>query len=541
MRHSRWLVPLVAVGAAATLGVFGLQRAPRAQSEVPPRDAGPAVLTTGTVSSSGPAERTPEAMANDAALAPSGPVPAAAIEVRPTMPKAQYDALKAAANAESTLSRAPGYAPGVQAPNLTPVIFQGAKEGIIGVNAFPPDDDMDVSGTQVVQLTNSSLWVFNRTGTILLQRSLNALFGTAHFLGDIQILYDSTWKRWVLTSDDFTSSSLWLAISTTSSATGGWIVYNFTGGGFAPPNFLDYPHLGMDQDTLLFTANVFNSSLSYLTTVAFAIPKARVYNGLGFSVPVFSGLLGTLMPPIQLGAPFYGHFPADYFAVAVPGSGVSLYTMFNASTTPSMFGPAAIPSTNFSVPPSAVQPGCANTIDTLDGRFQNACYQIPPSGGFSDGLLYCVHTISLLGLPTPRLFAFNPLTNTVASTGTFSLSSTSNDFNPSIAADALGDIFVSETATDPTGTRKPMVLAGGALAGNPVTLNTTAVGASSVCLSGNSQPVGTNPQRWGDYSATRFDPGTSLSGTPGSIVGWITNQRVAGTSAWGTKIAKIKE
>jgi hypothetical protein len=457
------------------------------------------------------------------------------------MPKAQYDALKAAANAESAASKALGDVPVAQAPILTPVIFPGAKEGVVGTNEFPSDVDMDVSGGQVAQVTNSSLWVFNKTGTILLQRSLNALFGTGDSLGDVQILFDSTWKRWVLTSDDFTSSSLWLAVSATNSATGAWIVYRVAGGGFGPPNFLDYPHLGMDQDALLVTGNVFNSRNLYLTTVAFAIPKARVYNGLGFGVPVFSGLLGTLMPPIQLGAPFYGHFPADYFAAAVAGSGVSLYTMTNASTTPAMSGPVAIPSTNFSMPPSAVQPGCANTIDTYDGSFQNACYQIPPTGNFSDGLLYCVHTLNFGGFPKPEWLALNPSSNTVAAGGVLSFSPTSDDFNPSIAADALGDVFVSETATDTTGSRKPMILAGGALVGNPVQLNTTPVGASSVCLTNNSKPAGTNPQRWGDYSAARFDPATSSTGTAGGIKGWITNQKVAAFNAWGSKIAKIKE
>ena len=139
-------------------------------------------------------------------------------------------------------------------------------------------------------------------------------------------------------------------------------------------------------------------------------------------------------------------------------------------------------------------------------------------------------------------YAFNPSTNTFASTGDFFFSATSDDFNPSIAADALGDIFVTETATDPTGSLKSMVLFGGALNGNPVALNKVApAGLSSVCLSGNSSPAARSPQRWGDYSAARFDPATSSSGTAGSIIGWITNQRVAAFNAWGTKIAKLRQ
>ncbi len=544
MKRSRCLVLLATVSAVAMLVVFTIQRSLRAQSEAPQAYAGPSITASGTVSASGPIDRTPEAIAADAALAPSGPVPAAALALRrPTIPQQQYAALKAAANAASNISRAPSASPSVEAPSVTAVNFLGAVEGAVGHNEYPSDDDADVSTGQVVQITNASLWVFDKLGNVLARTSLNPLFGTSDFLGDVQVLFDSTWKRWVVTSDDFTKSYLWLAISKTGSATSGWFVYRITGGAFGLPDFLDYPHLGMDQDALLFTGNVYNSSDTYLTTVAFAIPKARAYNGLGFSVPIFTGLTGTLMPPIQLGAPFYGHFPADYFAAAVAGSGVSLYTMTNASTSPAMSGPVSIPGTNFSTPPSAVQPGCTETIDTLDGRFQNACYQIPPTGGFTDGLLYCVHTAGIAGFPVPTWYAFDPSTDTIPTggTGTFFLSATSDDFNPSLAADALGDIFVTETATDTTGNLKPMVLFGGSLANGPVSLSATPVAKSAVCLSGNSSPAASSPQRWGDYSAARFDPATSSTGTSGSIIGWITNQRVAGASLWGTKIAKVKQ
>jgi hypothetical protein len=546
MKRFGLLASLAIVGAVAMFSVFTLQRTLRAQSEPSSRFAGPEIAAQGTVSASGPIERTRAAIAADAALMPAGPVPAAAhAAVRPTIPPGQYAALKAVANAQAPTSKLANLSPVVKTPNLTAVNFAGAREGVVGHDEFPSDATMDVSGSQVAQITNASLWVFNKTGTILAQTSLNSLLGTTHFVGDVQILHDSTWKRWVITADDFTSSALYLAISQTNSATGAWGIYRVTSDVFGPPgtDFLDYPHLGMDQDALLVTGNVFDNPDApvYVTTIAFAIPKARAYNSLGFGVPVFSGLAGTLMPPIQLGAPFYGHFPADYFAAAVVGTGVKLYAMTNASTFPTMAGPVTIPSTNFSMPPSAVQPGCTETIDTIDGRFQNSCYQIPPSGGFTDGLLYCVHTVNDSGFPTNVWYALNPLSNTVASSGTFSLSPTSDDFNPSIAADAFGNIFVTETATDPTGTKKPMVLFGGALFGNPVTLNSTPVANSAVCLTGDSTPFGSSPQRWGDYSAARLDPATSVNGTAGSVIGWITNQKVAGANAWGTKIAKIKQ
>jgi hypothetical protein len=553
MRCSRPLVLVATISAVAMLGIFSLQHTPRAQSDAPQAYAGPNVTVGGEVSSSGAVERSPAAIDADAALAPSGASPAFAAERRPTMPRPQYDALKAAANAQapmSTLARADAATPSAETPTLGAVNFLGAKEGAVGANSYPSDDDADVSSAQIAQITNSSLWVFNKAGTLLATRSLNALLGTADFVGDVQVLFDSTWRRWVLTADDFTlpPSSfgyLWLAVSQTNSATGGWFVYriSFGGGVFASPNFLDFPHLGMDQDALLFTSNIFsNANGQYMGTTAFAIAKARAYNGLGFSFPAFTpGLIGTLMPPVQLGAPWYSQYPLDYFAVADPTSGVNLYTMINAGkSVPFLTGPVHISGTAaFNMPASAVQPGCINTIDTLDGRFQNACYQVPPFSSFPNGLLYCVHTVG--PHPTPLWYALNPSTNSVASAGFFSRSGTSDDFNPAIAADAAGNIFVTETATDPTGAVKPQVLFGGAVAGNPVTLSSTPAAGSSVCLSANVTSKTDSTQRWGDYSAARFDPATSISGTPGHIIGWITNQKVVGASAWGTKIAKVRQ
>ena len=534
--RSKWVISLTVVSAAALVATLVNQGT---------ANAGPTIKAAATISAAPGVERASETIAANAALAPSGAMPALlSTSPLPTMPADQYAALKAAANAAAGLPKAQAVAAPINAPVISGGInFQGAKQGAVGTSLFPSDDDMDVSGSQVVQLTNSSMWVFSKTGTILLQTSLNSLFGTGHFLGDVQVLFDSTWHRWVVMSDDFTNSSLWLAISKTNSAvSGGWFIYHFSGADFVAPNFLDYPHIGMDQDSILFTGSVFDDTEVYIDTDVFAIPKARLYNGLGFGVPVFElGTIGTIMPPIQLGTPFFGHFSADYFAVAAAGVGLSLYTMVNSSTTPSISGPNAIASTNFSIPPNAIQPGCANTIDTLDGRFQNACYQIPPTGGFTDGLLYCVHTINFVSFPAPKWYALNPSTDTVVSSANFFLSATSDDFNPAIAADALGDIFVTETATDPTGSKKPMVIFGGALAGNSVTLNPTPAGASSVCLSGNSVPANSSPQRWGDYSAARFDTATSVNGTPGQVIGWVTNQRVAGTAAWGTKITKISQ
>ena len=112
--------------------------------------------------------------------------------------------------------------------------------------------------------------------------------------------------------------------------TGSFFIYNLNVTFFVN-DFFDFPQLGMDQDAVLFTANIFNGT-SFHGADFFAVAKARLYNGLGFSVPVFTGLVGTLAPPIVRDQ------NSSTFLIAAPPSGTtfSKYTATNTSkgTTP---------------------------------------------------------------------------------------------------------------------------------------------------------------------------------------------------------------
>src|SRR5207253_2277842 len=115
--------------------------------------------------------------------------------------------------------------------------------------------------------------------------------------------------------------------------------------------FFDFPQLGMDQDAVLITANIFNGN-TFLGADFFAVAKARLYNGLGFSVPVFTGLVGTLAPPIVRDQ------NASTFLIAAPPEGTTLskYRATNTSKTPTtLVGPVNISVPAYTVPPSAHQ------------------------------------------------------------------------------------------------------------------------------------------------------------------------------------------
>jgi len=349
--------------------------------------------------------RSLESMLADMQGAPA-PAPGAAAQQRqkpfmPTMPPDQYAGLKAALQAQGpTAEKTQGAQPAQEAQATpaprVPISLVGPNfSGANNVDGLtPPDTHGAVGRDHFVEVTNSHIDIFARANPS--QRtsiSLAAFFGyTAEILFDPRAMYDSVWNRWVVTADAFQETStrqlFFVAVSTSANPLGPYYIYalNVT---FNAGDFWDYPQLGFDQDAVIFTANVFIGSGGFRGADMFAVAKARLYNGLGFSVPVFTGLRATLAPPAVL-----DQNGRTYLIAASGGSTLSLYTLTNSSRPNliALSGPVDIAVPAYSAPPDAPQPGTTAVLDTLDGRFVNASTQ---SGDF----LWQVHTINCSATP----------------------------------------------------------------------------------------------------------------------------------------------
>jgi hypothetical protein len=452
------------------------------------------------------------------------PLPPREIPFRPTMDRSEYDAAKARANF---------YGPGAAkpftetfAPLATPVIKLPIFIGHIqSQNLRPPDTHGAVGYTHFVQVTNSHIDMYIRQNgaTLPLVKSvtLATFFNyTAQTLFDPRVVYDSTWNRWIVTAEAFPESGtvqrFFIAVSTSYDPTKPFYIYNLNVTFFAN-DFFDFPQLGMDQDAVLFTANIFNGT-SFHGADFFAVAKARLYNGLGFSVPVFTGLVGTLAPPIVRDQ------NSSTFLIAAPPSGTTLskYTARDTSKATTLTGPVSITVPSYSVPPAAPQPGTTKLLDTSDSRFVNASTQ-------SGNDLWETHTIALGGFPAPKFYRINTSTNTVSQSGFYFASATSDDFNASIAANDAGDCFVTWTSTDVSAGRNAQVRASGKLsAGAGISAGPT-ISTSPTFY----HPSSDNPERWGDYSAVTTDPLNAANA-------WLVNEKInSGGLLWGSRIVRI--
>jgi hypothetical protein len=458
-----------------------------------------------------------------------------------------YQSMKMKAEREAAFSRPLTLAPEPEAPATLKVInFEGISQGPACGTCRPPDTFGAVGVSHFVEVVNTRIVVYNKaepTPALLLSTNLAAFFGATEALFDPRVVYDQTWNRWVIVATRRAVSATdavrrwYLAVSTTSNPTGSFFKYvvSFGGGPFNAGDWWDYPHLGMDQDAVLVTGNIFDTPTGpfrFAAMMPFA--KARVYNGLGFSVPVFTGLAATLAPPIVL-----DQNKDAYFVAANNFTSLHLYRGENMSNAgeATMTLQALVDVPDYAVPPSAPQPSTAEKLDTLDRRFVNASTQYGDS-------LWNVHTINRAGFATPRFYQIDtegPGANTLKQSGFFFESGTSHDFNATIAANTLNEAFVTWNSTDATNPlvslrHQARVRISGRQGADP--LGVIPAGTALFTSPASYNPSTATVERWGDYSVVSPDP-TAVVGCAANRRAWVVNERIIDAATWGTRIARI--
>jgi len=460
--------------------------------------------------------------------------PAATVPFRPTMGAASYRAAKAAANSAPTVQKPSRPTAAPLAPPTPIRQFEGLSQSESG-GLRPPDNDGahgDPAGAlnQYVAIVNSAIRVYNvgpATPTIASTKTLASFFGyTTTTIFDPRVIYDTTWDRWVVMAEAFPESAtvqrVFIAVSKGKNANGAYWIYNIDRGGSGTGEvFWDYGQLGADQDSLIFTANIFPNSGGFAGAEMFCFSKAGMYNGLGVSSPVFSGLDATLAPPqVQ-------DNNANAFLLAAPNqtASLSLYRANNCGRTgTTLVKQANIAVPAYAVPPDAPQPGTTDKLDTVDNRFQNRSTQYGNS-------LWNVHTLALGGFAAPKWYQVNTSTNSITQSDIFFRSGSSHDFNPSLYAQPDGTMYVGWTATDPPAGVNAQMRFSGRLptdAANTTNEPGTTVFTSPTFYNGSSDTT----ERWGDYSAVVDDDSTGLRRV------YLVSEKVNSQAVWGSRIAQ---
>jgi hypothetical protein len=515
-----------ALGALAiSVGAFATVLAGGASASTP---APIGVLTSGAPHVSGAAKalRSPR-------------LPAGAFINRPTIPLAQYNAIKSqssSATSRSGAARAPAGPLTVSSATGFNAINQSAAGG-----TFPSDSNGAVGGSQIAEIVNQALATYSKTGTQTSNRTLATISGyTTEGLFDPRIIYDPNWKRFVISIDAFPESPTvqfeFILVSKASSAAGNYFVYalNLASqcGAAATNPFWDYPQVGQTQDAVTVTGNCFQGN-TYVGARVFSMPKALIYNNKGFTVPVFGVATGdgTVTPANVLDSnPTMALITRGQHIVRLQDPQGAFFGSMGADTAISGFEPLAVPR-------SAGQAGCSTTschLDTSDGRFVNDSTQ------FGDEL-WNVATYGFSGVAgsfaTPYWGQFSIAGSSTTQRGTAIADSCSDDFNASLVATTANKMWLNWTSTDPQGSTCGQTFVRQYEGGR---LSTTASGSlsniinpftSPAELTGNFDP-NFGLQRWGDTSSMSIDTST---------VAWSINNSVVNASTWGTRIQKVTQ
>jgi hypothetical protein len=423
--------------------------------------------------------------------------------------------------------------------------FAGVGNGDYGFapNAAPPDTNLAVGATQVVQWVNESFAVFDKsTGARVTGptagNTLWAGFGggcETNNDGDPIVQYDKAAGRWIFTQFSVSTTPYLecVAVSTTSDATGTYNRYAFD---YGSTTFPDYPKLGVWPDAYYITFNMFTST--------FQGAKACAYD----RAAMLAGTTAT-QQCFQLSSAFGGLLPSDLDGSTAPPAGSPNY-LFNFGTnslnewkfhvdftTPAnttLTGPINIPVAAFK-PASSVsvpQPGTRNTLDTLGDRLM---YRLAYRNFGDHEALVVNHSVvsghgkkAVIGVRWYELRDPNAAGGaSVFQQGTFSPDSTDR-WMGSIAMDKVGDIAVGYSASSSS------VFPSISYTGRVPTDAAGTLASENLLKAGGGSQTG-NLHRWGDYSAMSVDPTDDCTF-------WYTNEyeKASGSFNWSTQIASFK-
>lgn len=429
--------------------------------------------------------------------------------------------------------------------------------------AAPPDPHLAVGTEDLVATVNYHLTVFDKAG-VATKASVSLFDWFASQLGgavaggpwqiwDPWVVYDIPDQRYVMVAlavNDSTQESRWLvSVSKGGRADGDWCSFSFDGrldGATDSGLMIDYPKVGVSGSVVMFTATMadFPSNGGGLRYgKARIIEKAGLYDTTCPATVAYTDFINlTLMS----GSPAYnvqpvhsqvGGVPVGYLLAASRTGGTEL-TMWMASVqvpgVPIVVRTGRVQTTNYSVPPDAVQAGSNTRLDTGDARLLGALLA-------SNGRLWAAHTVACqwpgVALPVScgRFYDIDPVNRTARQQVSFGAPLVWA-YHPQIAANGLGagDMMMVYTRSSPT------LPPGARVIGRKRTdpLSTLRPGADLQAGSTCYVFLVNGANRWGDYQGMAIDPVQ-----PDEF--WAHGEYSGGTGPgcstdWGTRLGRFR-
>jgi hypothetical protein len=412
---------------------------------------------------------------------------------------------------------------------------------------WPPDTHGDVGPEHYIQAVNTSIGVFDKaSGTLLAPFTFNDFFvanggsgacATLNY-GDPVVLYDQVSGRWIITDFAFAGNGSTppyyecIAVSKTADpVSGGWWLYTLVAD---TASLNDYPKLGIWNDGIYMSANMFKRGRTYAGTKVWALNRDDLISGAALRTVAFK--LGTsyfsLLPANMKGAAAPAGTPEYFLSDYGSNTSVKMWKFTTNWTTPSsstLSGPTSIAVASFTRPSSnsVPQKGSAEKLDTLGDRlltwlqYRNigGTESLWVSRSVVSGSTYGLRWMEIRGMKT---------TPAVYQQGTYAPADGNYRWMPSLAVNKNGDMAIGYSVS--SANMFPAIRYAGRLSTDAVgTLGQT---EASMIEGTGSQQGGYN--RWGDYASMSVDPTDDCTF-------WFTTEYYETTgSNWQTRIGSFK-
>jgi hypothetical protein len=427
---------------------------------------------------------------------------------------------------------------------VAPAVLSSFVGLVDDLRVIPPDTMGAAGPNHLVSFLNSEVGFFLKTTGVRLNPGVS-LFGfwsplisanlLPTFVFDPKVIYDTGSGRFIAVTLDGrlpmdNSSWILLAVSRTSDPTAGWSTWALpvdnTGVTWA-----DFPGLGVDNNNVFINGNMFDGVPNFQHGKIFRIPKpqllpspqATTLTWTEFVHPEF-----TLQPAHTFGAASAEYFLTEGNIANVGGisSIVDLHVYTVTGSPPALVSIGSVPITPYPLV-NSLQLAPNDNVDTGDTRILNVVQR--------NGHLYATHTVSNTANTKTEVAWYEIVPS---SPPTLIQQGRVTDparfyYYPSIAVNINGDIalgFSGSSSTEFPGAYYTARLAADAPG------STQAVGLLKAGESSYFKTFGTasDPNRWGDYSATVVDPTDNLTFWTLQEYARTSSGTFPNTGRWGT-------
>ena len=257
-------------------------------------------------------------------------------------------------------------------------------QGNIFNGGAPPDNTIAIADNgNIVSVINCNVAYYNNNGSQLWTGSFWELFNDptlTELIYDPIVIYDSQTDRFVMIAiHGFTSatSKLIVSFSKTNNPIDGWWIYKLTGNPLNNSCWLDYPKLGISNDEIFITGNLFNDITGFTEPVIYQIGKGNGYSGANLNWSLWSNITGSPKYIIPASYGQQGNYgPGLFFVSQSPGSGnsVDLYEITNVLNNNPQLIRNTIFKNDYEPSGNALQSGTSVELITGDCRIMNAFY-----------------------------------------------------------------------------------------------------------------------------------------------------------------------